>query len=155
MPQLVVVAVGQEPLPVQLAALVWVPAVQLGATHCVLLDHFSQLPVPSHLPSLPQALGSVAVHPLLAVPPAGIGPHVPFASPVSVLLHAWQPPPQAWSQQKPSTQLLLTHSPLPPHEAPCPFSGAQTPLVVLVQYEPARHCPLLVQLVRHDPPEQV
>jgi hypothetical protein len=49
-------------------------------------------------------------------------PHVPSApAPFLPAEHAWHKPVQALLQQTPSTQLPLTHSLLPKHEAPSPF----------------------------------
>jgi hypothetical protein len=51
-------------------------------------------------------------------------PHVPSPpEPFLTAEHAWHEPVQALLQQTPSTQLPLTHSLLPRHEAPSPFFG--------------------------------
>jgi hypothetical protein len=59
------------------------------------------------------------------VRPAETKPHVPFTAAPAATLHAWQsvvtPPPQALSQQTPSTQYPLTHSDAEVQLAPFAF----------------------------------
>jgi hypothetical protein len=51
----------------------------------------------------------------------------PLAWPVLAFAHAMHVPAQPLSQQKPSMQLPLVHSPAPPHMAPFAFCGTQAP----------------------------
>ena len=81
-------------------------------------------------------------------------PQVPSATPVRLLLHAWQPPAHVPLQQKPSTQLPLPHSVPSPQAEPWLLSSWQVPFTGLVQYADASHWLLFVQLVGHVVPVQ-
>ncbi len=97
---------GHEPTPLQLAARVATPFVQLAARHEVELDGNAQLAtlMPSHDPLQSDPSPAHATRGATGVPTTG--EHVP-ARPVR--LHAWHCPVHAVLQQKPSTQKPETH----------------------------------------------
>jgi len=70
------------------------------------------------------AAASCAQSPSGSVPPV-TGRHRPSGWPVFAFEQALQPPAHVDSQQTPSTQLPVAHSPAAPHGAPPGLSGAQ------------------------------
>jgi hypothetical protein len=110
--------------------------------------HSPQLPLPSQFPSVEQVETGLAVQSSLGSKPAATteqapaplqtlqAPHcflgsVPFGTWVQVptfptSAQDWQTPPQATSQQTPSTQKEDAHSAADPHGLPLPFLGTQT-----------------------------
>jgi hypothetical protein len=120
-PQDCVARAGQEPVPAQLAAIVSTPPLQDGARHCVEAPGYAQaLPsVPLHVP--PQAEPSV-VHAARA--PCG-APATAVQTPWSPeTSHAWHWPLHAVSQQYPSAQCPVPHSPSVVHVLPCSLLNA-------------------------------
>jgi len=106
---------GHVPVPLQLAALVAVPAEQVPARHTVEPAGYAQAlaMVPSQDP--PQALPSVvqAVRLPCGAPVALVQvPTLPATS------QAWHCPPQALLQQTPSTQFAAAHSLPAPQAVP-------------------------------------
>ncbi len=89
----------------------------------------------------PHTYGAQAGVPVL---PAAMGLHVPS---LPATLHASQEAPQPELQQKPSTQLPLTHSEAEPQVPPLGFWLVQAPLK---QVLPLAHWLLLVQAVGQD-----
>jgi hypothetical protein len=122
--QFFMVDAEQAPLPSQVAGLVWVlPAGQLWLRHAVEVSQLRHLPVPSHTPSRPQVLRSVALHRAPgSAPPAGTGVQVPRWL---ATLQLWQTPvaadEQAVLQQTPSTQMPLSHWVASEQIDPMPF----------------------------------
>jgi hypothetical protein len=132
----------QLPLPSQVLAAVCMPFVHDAGAHAVPEATCSQLPAPSHLPSLPH--GGLAVHwPAGAAVPAVMLAHVPSAVPVSAIEQAWQVPVHGVSQQSwlPAgpTQLPLAHWVLAVHGWPTGFDW-QMPLL---QYPLAQSAPVM------------
>jgi hypothetical protein len=120
------VSATQFPLPSHAAPLValFVVGSQDGPPQVVPLGQTAQLPLPSHVPFCPQVPASVAVHAARGagpMSPASTGEHVPFSAP---WLHWTQLPSHGVSQQTPSTQCLLPHSPASEHVAPSESSAA-------------------------------
>src|SRR5205814_2250977 len=109
------------PAPLQLAAAVARPAVQLGVTQTLVAGCSWQAPPAAHRPVLPHTGPTVQ---RVSVAPAATAAQVPFAAPVFMLLQAVHAPVQALLQQKPSTQNDDAHC-MP---------------VVQVWPAPARHC---------------
>jgi hypothetical protein len=83
-------------------------------------DHFPHAPAPSHMPLSPQLAGVSCGHSLSGSVPIETARQRPFVRPVFGLLHARHEPVQADSQQTPSTQKPLAHSPAAPQAAPNP-----------------------------------
>jgi len=104
--QVCVTAVGQAPVPLQLAACVATPPVQLAARQDVVVGATAQAPVPVQVPVLPQ--GGAATQRESAAPPARLV-HVPLVPPVLAFEQAVQAPVQAVLQQNPSTQKADVH----------------------------------------------
>jgi hypothetical protein len=122
------VAAGANPsgghvalLPVHLSATSHGPA---EARHTVAAG---AKPSGGHAALLPVHVSSTSHTPADArhTRPATTNPHVPFTAAPAATLHAWQsvvtPPPQALSQQTPSTQYPLTHSEAKMQFAPLAF----------------------------------
>jgi len=84
------------------------------------------LPLPTQFPELSQASVVVQNLPSLHAVPAVSGAHVPLVPPVFAALQPWHGAVQAVSQQTPSTQRPLAHSPSPVHGPP--WATAQTPV---------------------------
>ena len=108
---------GHEPVPAQLAATVSTPLLQEAARHCVDTPGYAQamaldpLQLPPHAdPSEAQATREPCGAPAASVEQV---PMLPATS------HAWHWPLQAVSQQDPSTQCPVPHSPSPPQDVPC------------------------------------
>ncbi len=107
-----------------------------------------QPPVPSHLPSVPQEAAPWSVHTFRgSLDPAGMGVQVPMAVDSAQLR---QLPAHAESQQTPSTQNPVAHSPGPPHD--CPFG--LRPQLPFWQDCPPTQSASVVQRLRQEPPEQ-
>jgi hypothetical protein len=104
--QVVVMAVGQAPAPLQVAAAVAVLPEQLAARQEVVAGATAQVPVPLQVPVLPQ--GGAATQ-RESVVPAAVLAQVPLAAPVLAFEQAVQAPVQATLQQNPSTQAPETH----------------------------------------------
>jgi hypothetical protein len=97
---------------------------QVADEHTVSSGYFWQLPLPSHLPFVPQLMGPWSVHLLLAsTVPAAIGAQAP----VPERLQASQPGHAAEPQQTPSTQKVLEHSSPLTQLLPLAFCGTQLP----------------------------
>ena len=105
-PQLVVTAVGQAPAPLQVAAAVATPLVQLAARQDVVAGATAQVPVPVQVPVLPQ--GGAATQRASVAPETRLA-QVPFAAPVLAFEQAVQAPVQAVLQQNPSTHAPDVH----------------------------------------------
>jgi hypothetical protein len=121
-PQLVVVAVWQVPLPSQVRALVCVelPAGHLDGTQMVPAAYFSHAPLPLHLPSLPHVAAVWSVHP----PCGSLCPAPTLVQVPAVLgetLHDLQVPLQLVEQQTPWLQKPDLHSLAAPQVWPFPF----------------------------------
>ena len=99
-----------------------VEPVQLPVAQSVPCGYLRQAPAPSHRPSLPQLVAPSSAHSLPGSVPPGTGEQVPS---LPVMLHAWQAPAQALSQQTPSTQTPFAHSPGAVQSAPIDFLGMQ------------------------------
>ena len=80
-------------------------------------------PAPSHVPVNPQLEGVSCVHSLSGSVPIETGRQRPLVAVVFALLHATHEPAQSDSQQTPSTQKPLAHSPAPPQLAPNPCTA--------------------------------
>jgi hypothetical protein len=115
---------GQLPLPSQVAGSVAVPFMQLAVRQGVEALATRQPPLPSQVPSCPQAAVSIAHFPF-DDPPDETGLHRPFAAPVSELEHERQVPVHALSQQIPLTHAPCTHSLFAMHMEPSIFFAAQ------------------------------
>ena len=86
----------------------------------------AQAPAPSHCPSRPQVdADSWVQSPSGSVPPV-TGRQRPSGWPVLAFEHAVHPAVHVDSQQTPSTQLALAHSPAAAQVAPPAFNGTQT-----------------------------
>src|SRR5579862_2231453 len=114
-PHDVLTGAGQEPAPLQLAAAVATPFVQLAARHEVDPDGYAQLDTfePSQNPLHVEPSPAHAARGETGAPVTG--EHVP-TSPAT--LHAWHCPPHALLQQTPSTQKPDTHCFASVHAAP-------------------------------------
>jgi hypothetical protein len=100
---------------------------------------------PSHLPSVPQRLAPWSTQtPRGSTVPAGVGAHRPIDEGRAQLRQA---PPQAPSQQTPSTQKLLMHSAAAAHGCPLAL-GPQLPFW---QTCPATQSASLAQRAMHAP----
>jgi hypothetical protein len=119
-----VLTVEQTPEPLQVRAGVYVEPVHDSLTHTV-PDQRRHWPVPSHCPSRPQLDCVSCGHSLSGSVPAEIGLQKPSPWPVFAFEQAKQPPLQADSQQKPSTQLPPEHSPAAAQAAPTPLRPMQ------------------------------
>src|SRR5262245_33333864 len=108
------------PTPSQVDASRRVEPVQLPAAQTVPWAYLRQAPAPSHMPSLPQLVAPSSAQSLAGSVPAGTGEQVPN---LPAMLQAWQAPVQAVSQQTPSTQMPLAHSPGAVQSAPIDFFG--------------------------------
>jgi hypothetical protein len=97
---------------------------QLSGAQIVPLSYLRQPEAPSHVPSVPHFSGPLSMQtPRGSTAPSGDGVHLPIDDGSAQLRQA---PPHASSQQTPSTQNVLTHSP-PPAQG-CPFGlGPQLP----------------------------
>ena len=144
--QLVGVGVAQAPAPLQLAAGVAKPLVQLAAAHTVVVGASAQVPVAVQVPVLPH--GGAATQ-RLSVAPASRLAQVPLAPPVRAFEQAVQAPVQAALQQNPSAQNPDPHwfgavqaAPLARHVPPA--HSTQRPLV---HWAPAAQFAALVQVV--------
>ena len=115
--QTTVAPVTQDPAPSHTRPEVTALAPQMGDSQLVPRGWRRQAPAPSQVPSLPQlAADSVGHCPgLRGGEPSGTSVHVP-GNPGT--LQARQVSPQAVSQQIPSTQLPLPHSPAQRHSSP-------------------------------------
>lgn len=96
------------PLPLQRPCVSDAPE-QLGLPQNVPAPCIRQAPTPSHMPSLPQEFVESTPHSESGSVPATIGRHRPLLAPVFAVTHARHVPPQALSQQTPSTQMPETH----------------------------------------------
>jgi hypothetical protein len=110
----------QVPTPSQVDASRRVEPVQLPAAQTVPWAYLRQAPAPSHIPSLPQLVAPSSAHSLAGSVPAGTGEQVPT---LPAMLQASQAPMQALSQQTPSAQIPLEHSPGAVQSAPIDFFG--------------------------------
>jgi hypothetical protein len=112
-----VLRAGHEPVPAQLAATVCTPLLQEAARHCVESAGYAQALAldPSQAPPHTEPSEEQAGREPCGAPEATVVqvPGLPATS------QAWHWPLQAVSQQRPSTQFPLAHSPLPPQEVPC------------------------------------
>jgi hypothetical protein len=79
------------------------------------------------MPSRPQLLAASGLQSLSGSMPPGMVRQMPLGWLVLLLAHATQVPTQADSQQKPSTQNRLAHSPAPAHAAPVAFAATHEP----------------------------
>ena len=121
-----VTAAGQEPAPLQLAAAVCLPAVQLALRHDVLDEGYahavrltpSQAPPQEGVPlPSPEHAGRVVTAPECGAAASGVGLQTPGFPATS---HASHWPVQALSQQRPSTQKFEVHPSF--FEQPRPFA---------------------------------
>jgi hypothetical protein len=104
-----------------------------------------QPPAPSHAPFVPHVAAPWSLHIFrTSAVPAGMGVHAPSEPASAQLLHA---PPQAWSQQTPSTQKPDAHS-VPSPQAP---PGCFRPQLPLTHAIPGAQSALVVQVVLHAP----
>ena len=102
--------VWQVPAPLQVRAGVYVEPMHDSPTQVVPDCHLRQAPAPSHVPSSPQLEAASCAHSLSGSVPAVTARQRPSAAPVLAFAQALQAPPQADSQQTPSTQKPLAHS---------------------------------------------
>jgi hypothetical protein len=141
----------QLPAALQVPCVVSTPEVQEAAMHSALLGAWHAFaPVPPLQLSCTQ-LGTSAVQSLSGSVPAGTAEQMPSLPATS---HAAHVAPQAVSQQKPSTQLPVSHSsaPMAPlHTLPCVSCGWHM-LVAVLQKLPTAQSALVVQLFRHAVP---
>jgi hypothetical protein len=96
------------------------------------------------VPLVPQELGAITAH-SPSLTPATLGTHLPRAMGEA---QVWQTPAQSLSQQTPSTQKPLWHSPLVVQLWP----GPDLPQLPPVQLLPAAHWLSAVQVRVHPPP---
>jgi hypothetical protein len=90
-------------------------------------SHSRQAPAPLQNPSVPQVDCAVIAHSASGSVPPVTARQRPLGWPVLPIEQAWQTPPQADSQQTPSTQLPLVHSLPSPQAEPfacCPTHAA-------------------------------
>jgi hypothetical protein len=125
-----------------------VDPVQLPVAHSVPCAYLWQAPAPSQVPSLPQVGAPSSAHSLAGSVPAATGEQVPI---LPATLQAWQVPLHAVSQQAPSMQWPVAHSPPAVQSAPMDFLGWQ---IVPTQYAPNAQSALVMQLVRQAPAVQ-
>jgi hypothetical protein len=104
------------PSQVEAAVKTVVPVGQVEPRQVVPWTYFWQLPLPSHLPSVPQDAAPAS----LQVPCGSDAPTATLVQVPRVLLsaHDWQAPAQALLQQMPCAQKPLPHSAAAAHEAP-------------------------------------
>jgi hypothetical protein len=114
--------VWQTPAPLQVRAGVCVEPVHDSPTQVVPSIHRRHAPPPSQVPSWPQVEVASCMHSSSGSVPPMTGRQRPSAWVVLAPEQAMQPPPHAASQQTPSMQKPLAHSPAPPQAAPCTFS---------------------------------
>jgi len=137
--QFAVLGAGQAPLPLQVAAAVATPLVQLALRQEVVLGASWQTLPAAQSPVLPQ--GGAATQ-RASAPPTLIAAHVPLAAPVRALLHAVQVPEHAELQQKPSTHEPEAHCVAA--EQACPTAAIQAPFEQTAPAAQARpHAPQL------------
>ena len=110
-------------MPLQEAAAVCVPAVQLAARQPVPEPGYAQALVATPSQAPPQALPSEvqAVREPCGAPVTAV--HVPWLPTTS---QAWHWPEQALLQQTPSAQIALMHSVLPPQMVPFDLRNVAT-----------------------------
>ena len=118
--QLVVVAAGQVPVPVQVAAAVATPLAQLAARQAVVAGATAQAPAPLQVPVLPQ--GGAATQRASASPVTVLA-QVPAVPPVLAAEQPMQVPVQAVLQQTPSTQKPEVHCALDVQAVPLAASS--------------------------------
>jgi hypothetical protein len=121
---IVVVGVTQVPAPSHMGMARSKPFAHAVVPHVVVVLRKRQPPLPSQVPSCPQAAVSIAHFPF-DDPPDETGLHRPFAAPVSELEHERQVPVHALSQQIPLTHAPCTHSLFAMHMEPSIFFAAQ------------------------------
>jgi hypothetical protein len=111
-------------VPLQVGTGSSVPPVQAATPQVVPLAHLRQAPAPSQKPSLPQDVAVSAVQSLCTSVPETAGVHWPrVPTPPQVM----QAPPQALSQQTPSTQKPLWQLPAAPQAVPFVSFTVQAP----------------------------
>jgi hypothetical protein len=134
--------------PSQVDGPVYTPAMQCSPAHVVPGAYVRQPPLPSHFPSVPHDPAPWSVQIFRgSLDPAGIGVQVPIAVDSAQVR---QLPVQAESQQTPSTQKPLVHSPAAPHD--CPFGFR--PQLPFWQDWPLTQSASDEQRLRQAPPEQ-
>ncbi len=145
-PHDVVLAVWHVPAPSQVLAGVCVVPLHDAVPQLVPAAHRRHAPSPSHMPSRPQLSDASGLQSLSGSLPPGIVRQMPLGWLVLLFAHATQGPTHADSQQKPSTQNRLAHSPDPAHAAPLAFAGTHEPDE---QRLPLEQSPLTVHVVLH------
>jgi len=140
------VTVWQTPDPLQVRAGVYVEPLHDSLMH-VVPDQRRHSPAPSHVPSRPQLEGVSWGHSSSGSVPLLTARQKPLLWPVLALLHAKQVPAQADSQQTPSTQKLLVHSPATPQLAPSAFRPTHE---VPAQKLPVEQSLLEAHVLLHD-----
>jgi hypothetical protein len=123
-----VVAALQLPTPSQVRGVVKVeaPVGQLPATHWVPIEYRWQLPLPSHVPSVPQVDAAVVVQRASSVA-AGTFEQMPsVVAPGNA--HDLHVPRQALAQQTPCSQKPVAHSLSAPQPTPLALSTQAVPL---------------------------
>jgi hypothetical protein len=143
--QLVVVAAGQAPAPLQLAVAVAIPPAQLAVRQDVVVAASAQAPPAAQAPVFPH---SVPVVQRESVTPAVVGAQVPLVPPVFAAEQALQAVVQALLQQKPSAQNPEAHWLAAVHAVPL---ALQVP-PAQPTHKPPVHCVPVAQLalVTHD-----
>jgi hypothetical protein len=145
-PHDVVLAVWHVPAPSQVLAGVCVVPLHDSAPQLVPAAHRRHAPRPSHMPSRPQLVDASGLQSLSGSVPPGMVRQMPSGWLVLLLAHATQGPTHADSQQKPSTQNRLAHSPDTAHAAPVAFAGTHAPAE---QMWPLAQSPLTAHVVLH------
>jgi hypothetical protein len=120
--------VWQVPAPLHVLGGWYVETLHDSPMQAVPAVHLRQAPAPSHMPSWPQVDVACCAHSLSGSVPPMIGRHRPSAAAVFAFEQAAQLPLHADSQQTPSTQEPVLHSPLLAQGAPWFLSGKQTAL---------------------------
>lgn len=140
----VVIPERQLPPPLQVPAVVSLPALHVAATHTVLESYRRHAPAPSQVPSSPQPAAPWSAHWLSGSSPAGTGVQVPVDDGSA---QDMQVPAQALEQHTPCWQCCESQSLSEPQTVPSGF----LPHVPLTQSLGDLHWFLLVQPCRQSP----
>jgi len=126
-PHDVVLTVWHVPVPSHVRAGVCVVPLHDSTPQLVPTAHRRHAPRPSHMPSRPQLSVDSGLQSLSGSLPPGMVRQMPLGWLVLLFEHATQGPTHADSQQKPSTQNRLAHSPDPVHAVPVAFAATHEP----------------------------
>jgi hypothetical protein len=126
-PHDVVLGVWHVPDPSQVLAGVCVVPLHDSAPQLVPAAHRRHAPRPSHAPSRPQLVDASGLQSLSGSLPPVMARQMPSGWVVLLFAHATHGPTQADSQQTPSAQNRLAHSPAAAHAAPVVLPGTHAP----------------------------